>query len=67
MKWAGGFSECARYKSMCRIGQRTSSEHILTSSKRLEAVSNLSSVEASVNAVIPNTILVHTNVNDVDG
>ena len=64
---SGVFYACARYKSMCSIGQRTSLEHILRSSKRLEAVSNLSSVEDSINAVILNTILVHTNVNAVHG
>ena len=64
---SGVFCACARYKSMCSIGQRTSSENILRSSKRLEAVSNLSSVEDSINAVILNTILVHTNANAVHG
>ena len=35
-----------KIKCMPRTGQRTSAEYILRSSKRLEAISNLSSVEA---------------------
>ena len=42
-----------------RIDQRTSAEYIPRSSKRLKAISNLSSVEAYEYK--------HTNVNAVDG
>ena len=44
---------------MRRIDQRTSAEYIPRSSKRLKAISNLSSVEAYE--------CKHTNVNAVDG
>ena len=44
---------------MRRIGQRTWAEYIPGSSKRLKAISNLSSVEAYEYK--------HTNVNAVDG
>ena len=44
---------------MRRVDQRTSAEYIPRSSKRLKAISNLSSVEAYEYE--------HTNVNAVDG
>ena len=59
---SGVFSACAKYKCMCRmrrIDQRSSAEYISRSSKRLKAISNLSSVEAYEYK--------HTNVNAVDG
>ena len=56
---SGVFSACAKYKCMRRIDQRTPAEYIPRSSKRLKAISNLSSVEAYE--------CKHTNVNAVDG
>ena len=53
------FTACAKYKSLCRIGHRTSAGYIPRSSKRLKAISNLSSVEAYE--------CQHRNINAVHG